>query len=156
MRRCIELAKLSSSPYGALIADPEQAVILAEGRNGAALNPIWHGEMAAIANLSALHPETSLYSIANGSSYAATTLHSVVIEEMLHMTMAANALNAIGGAPMIDAPGFVPTFPISLPMTNVSCSAKRFDLESVRNFMVVESITALKKSIGGAYDEGQG
>ena len=28
---------------------------------------------------------TSLYSIANGSSYAATTLHSVVIEEMLHI-----------------------------------------------------------------------
>ena len=49
---------------------------------------------------------TALFSIANGSEVAAATIHSVVIEEMLHMTIAANTLNAVGGAPMIDAPHF--------------------------------------------------
>lgn len=39
---------------------------------------------------------TSLYSIRNQSSFEATVLRSVVMEEMLHMVQAANALNAIG------------------------------------------------------------
>jgi hypothetical protein len=43
-------------------------------------------------------------------------IHSVVIEEMLHMTIAANILNALGGEPAIDKPGFVPEYPSELPM----------------------------------------
>jgi hypothetical protein len=42
-------------------------------------------------------------------------LRSVVVEEMLHMTLAANVLNALGGAPVIDTPGFIPTYPGPLP-----------------------------------------
>jgi hypothetical protein len=42
-------------------------------------------------------------------------LKSVVVEEMLHMTLAANTLNAIGGSPLIDAKGFLPTYPGPLP-----------------------------------------
>ena len=42
---------------------------------------------------------TALWSIVNGSDAAASVIHSVVVEEMLHMTIAANTLNAIGGAP---------------------------------------------------------
>jgi hypothetical protein len=40
---------------------------------------------------------------------------SVVLEEMLHMTLAANVLNALGGAPAIGQPGFIPTYPGPLP-----------------------------------------
>mmetsp|Transcript_65280 Transcript_65280/g.187826 ORF Transcript_65280/g.187826 Transcript_65280/m.187826 type:complete len:220 (+) Transcript_65280:79-738(+) len=55
MRRCIELAQEAQAkggaPYGALVVDPKVGII-AEGHNHGAQNPIWHGEMAAIANLS--------------------------------------------------------------------------------------------------------
>jgi tRNA(Arg) A34 adenosine deaminase TadA len=59
MERAIELAvaaqRSGGASYGALIVDPRNGGrIVAEGANDAARNPIWHGEMAAIANLSAL------------------------------------------------------------------------------------------------------
>ena len=67
MRRAIRLAldaqTKGSDPYGALIADPVAGRVVAEGRNHASHNPIWHGEMAAIANLSALSTQ-SVYAIA--------------------------------------------------------------------------------------------
>ena len=56
MRRCIELAVKAqdkgAQPYGALIADPVSGTVVAEGYNAASRNPLWHGEMAAIQNLS--------------------------------------------------------------------------------------------------------
>jgi hypothetical protein len=42
-------------------------------------------------------------------------LESVVFEEMLHMTLAANVLNALGGSPSIDQPAFIPAYPGKLP-----------------------------------------
>ena len=38
----------------------------------------------------------------------AAIIRSVVIEEMLHMALACNLLNAVGGQPEIDRAGFVP------------------------------------------------
>eukprot|EP00656_Telonema_subtile_P013317 TRINITY_DN16761_c0_g1_i3.p1 TRINITY_DN16761_c0_g1~~TRINITY_DN16761_c0_g1_i3.p1 ORF type:complete len:196 (-),score=25.87 TRINITY_DN16761_c0_g1_i3:182-769(-) len=56
MRVAISLAKEAvaggGAPYGAVIADPTTNQILVIGRNAAGQNPIWHGEMAAITNLS--------------------------------------------------------------------------------------------------------
>ncbi len=46
---------------------------------------------------------------------AAAILRSVVIEEMLHMVLAANVLSALGGRPVIDRPDFIPEFPSRLP-----------------------------------------
>jgi tRNA(adenine34) deaminase len=67
MRRAIELAlegeAAGNDPYGALIADPTRGAIVAEGSNHATHNPIWHGEMSAIANLSALSA-ASVYAVA--------------------------------------------------------------------------------------------
>jgi hypothetical protein len=40
----------------------------------------------------------------------------VILEEMLHLSIAANVLNAVGGQPVIDSPAFVPSFPGPLPM----------------------------------------
>jgi Ferritin-like len=42
-------------------------------------------------------------------------LRSVVMEEMLHLTLAANVLNAVGGAPCIGDPAFLPHYPATLP-----------------------------------------
>jgi hypothetical protein len=62
--------------------------------------------------------QTALYSIKPGTNReAASIIASVVREEMLHMNIAANVLNAIGGSPVIAKPGFIPVFPGPLPMT---------------------------------------
>jgi len=58
----------------------------------------------------------ALYSIQPGTNReSAETITSVFIEEMLHMTLAANVLNAIGGRPVIDKPDFLARYPTYLP-----------------------------------------
>lgn len=42
-------------------------------------------------------------------------VQSVAIEEMLHLTLAANVLNALGGSPVLDSPTFIPKYPGPLP-----------------------------------------
>lgn len=60
---------------------------------------------------------TALYSIKfNHNQEAYKVILEVVREEMLHMTIAANVLNAIGGHPVINQPDFIPSYPGSLPM----------------------------------------
>jgi hypothetical protein len=44
-------------------------------------------------------------------------IRSIVVEEMLHMTIVGNILIAIGGRPAINVPGFIPTYPGPLPMS---------------------------------------
>lgn len=46
---------------------------------------------------------------------AASLIRSVVMEEMLHMTLVANLLNAIGGTPKLDEAEHVPKYPTHLP-----------------------------------------
>jgi rubrerythrin len=48
---------------------------------------------------------------------ARDVLISVANEEMLHMTIVSNLLNAVGGRPIIDKPGFIPLYPGQLPMS---------------------------------------
>lgn len=63
----------------------------------------------------------ALYSIQEGENTAAVeTIQSVVLEEMLHMALAANVLNAIGGIPStgpVDGvgPSPVPVYPTKVP-----------------------------------------
>ncbi|RBL90355.1 hypothetical protein DF182_28245 [Chitinophaga flava] len=69
-------------------------------------------------------------------------IHSVVIEEMLHMSIAANILNAIGGSPVINKPDFIPTYPGPLPMNinkQLTVHLERFSKDVVkRTFMEIE------------------
>jgi hypothetical protein len=59
---------------------------------------------------------TALFSIEPGHNVeVAGLIRSVVVEEMFHMALAGNILNAIGGRPMIDRSGFVPSYPGRLP-----------------------------------------
>lgn len=58
----------------------------------------------------------ALYSIPEGHNVeAATLIRSVVMEEMLHMTLVANVLNAVGGTPHIYDAKFVHRYPTYLP-----------------------------------------
>jgi tRNA(Arg) A34 adenosine deaminase TadA len=69
MRRAIVLAKQAEaeggSPFGALIAEPGGRVLI-EGRNHAAQNALWHGEMDAINSLAdqLKKSNTTIYSVA--------------------------------------------------------------------------------------------
>lgn len=63
---------------------------------------------------------STMYTIEDPTSFAYRTIQSVVMEEMLHMILAANVLNAIGGHPSIDHPKFVPEYPTYLPWSNKS------------------------------------
>jgi hypothetical protein len=59
---------------------------------------------------------TAYYSIrSTTNSDAAHIIRVAVVEEMLHLTLAANVLNAIGGTPDLTRPGFVPSYPAYLP-----------------------------------------
>jgi rubrerythrin len=60
---------------------------------------------------------TAMYSLIPGTNEdIAALLRSIVIEEMLHMTIAANILVAIGGSPQINKPEFLVNYPGPLPM----------------------------------------
>lgn len=84
----------------------------------------------------------ALYSIKPGKNREAVeALTSVFIEEMLHMTLAANVLNAIGGAPALDQPGFMPTYPQFLPHSRglFEIPLARFSPASIETFMRIEN-----------------
>jgi Ferritin-like len=59
----------------------------------------------------------ALYSLGATNRPIRTILGSIVKEEMLHMLLACNLLNAIGGAPNINSPNFVQAYPTHLPGT---------------------------------------
>ena len=54
------------------------------------------------------------------NDYAAFVVRSVLMEEMLHMTLAANVLNASGGRPQLDAPRVISEYPSRIPYSGLS------------------------------------
>jgi hypothetical protein len=60
---------------------------------------------------------TACYSLRPGTNDdIAAAVRGVAIEEMLHMTITANLLIALGARPRMADPGFVPDYPTLLPM----------------------------------------
>jgi CDGSH-type Zn-finger protein len=83
----------------------------------------------------------ALYSIKPGTNAAAVgVITSVFIEEMLHMTLAANVLNAVGGTPKLDHPGFIPRYPAYLPHSDhaFQVSLEPFSPAALETFMRIE------------------
>ncbi|HEV3047312.1 MAG TPA: ferritin-like protein [Solirubrobacteraceae bacterium] len=85
----------------------------------------------------------ALYSLTPGSNAEiAELVGSVVAEEMAHMALACNILNAVLGEPVIDKPGFLPLYPGPLPGTveeGLSVGLEPFSLELLSlTFMVIE------------------
>jgi rubrerythrin len=83
-----------------------------------------------------------LYSLQQGKNVAiAEILESVVVEEMLHMTLASNVLNAVGGSPQIDRPGFIPTYPGPLPggvQGGLTVSLAPFSMAQLETYLTIE------------------
>jgi hypothetical protein len=105
---------------------------------------------AALANAIALELSTippyltALFSIKPGANAAAgAIIRSVVIEEMLHLSLACNMLNAVGGRPRL--PAAVLRYPSELPMGVGDKPGKplvvplaRLSKTSIRTFMKIE------------------
>ena len=90
---------------------------------------------------------TALYSIKPGKNVqTAQIIKSIVLEEMLHMCIACNILNAVGGHPTINRRGFPLHYPSELPMGigdepghKFIVGLKKCSKELIRDtFMVIE------------------
>jgi CDGSH-type Zn-finger protein len=59
---------------------------------------------------------------------------------MLHLMLAANVLNAVGGAPSLDHPGFIPRYPAYLPHSaeRFLVPIARFSPDSLETFLQIE------------------
>lgn len=90
--------------------------------------------------LSTIPPYLSaLYSLRPGSNdEAKLIIRSVVVEEMLHMVLAANVLNAIGGQPRVTGADHVPRYPHELP-DGVVLDLLPFCPEAIEGFLKVEN-----------------
>lgn len=72
---------------------------------------------------------TALYSLKQGTNPAiAAIISGIVFQEMQHMAIAANILNAIAGAPAIDNAQFVPKYPGGLPFHIGDRNGNRFEV----------------------------
>jgi hypothetical protein len=85
---------------------------------------------------------TAMFSLRTGANAAiAQYIRRIVKDEMLHMTIAANILIAIGGSPSINQSGFVPSYPGPLPMNigDLEVGLEAFSIGLVKNtFMEIE------------------
>ena len=95
---------------------------------------------------------TALYSIKPGVNQDATqVLRVIVVEEMLHLTIAANILNAIGGTPDLARPDFAASYPASLPdgETDFKVSIQAFSREALATFLKIERPAQRPKQLAG-------
>lgn len=87
----------------------------------------------------------ALYTIDEGTNTAAyEVIQSVVLEEMLHMALAANVLNGIGGVPSTrpvgDGPSPVPVYPTKVPFIEriPEIHLQRFSPAALDEFLAIE------------------
>lgn len=84
---------------------------------------------------------TAWLSIHEGANRdASQIIRSVMLEEMLHLTLVANLLNAVGGLPHLTQPGFVPHYPHSLPHSGESfqVSIEKLSPGAIETFLRIE------------------
>jgi len=86
---------------------------------------------------------TAMFSLRTGTNQdIADQIRSIVMQEMLHMTIASNILIAIGGHPEINTQAFIPDYPGPLPMgvaSGLIVGIEAFSIPLVENvFMIIE------------------
>lgn len=88
---------------------------------------------------------------------AADLIRGVMVEEMLHMALVANVLNAVGGAPRIG-PDQVPSYPLQLNFEGKNfkdrdfpVSLARFSKKNISTFMKIEEPEALAAARPAAF-----
>ncbi|MCG7521556.1 ferritin-like protein [Ruegeria sp. Ofav3-42] len=67
-------------------------------------------------------------------------IRQVMVEEMLHMVLVANVLNAIGGKPELNNPDLLPTYPGTLLKgRGPTVHLRRFCPEQIKSFRLIET-----------------
>ena len=78
-------------------------------------------------------------------------IRSIVIEEMMHLTLVANILNAVGGKPLLYSKDFLPHYPSRLPgglQPDLIIPIEKLSLGLIRNiFMKIEQPTLEQKLV---------
>lgn len=84
---------------------------------------------------------TALYSIKDGTNpLASQIIRSVAVEEMLHMIMVCNVMNAVSIQPSVNRPQNYPTYPMKLPMNvDFYVGLEKFSTNSIATFIAIES-----------------
>ncbi|MDC8004087.1 ferritin-like protein [Aureisphaera galaxeae] len=116
-----------------------------------------HLRVAMMLELSTIPPYLcALYSIMKGdmtdpnykeeygdNAEAAALIRSVMMEEMLHFTLAGNILNAVGGEMKINHKEYVPEYPTVLPDSagKFQVHLSKFDKAAIRTFLRIEQPT---------------
>lgn len=83
----------------------------------------------------------AMFTINENTNYDAYyAIRSVVMEEMLHMTLACNVMNAVGGSPAIDQPDFVPEYPAELKFAgrDFDVGLIKFSKAAIETFLKIE------------------
>lgn len=83
----------------------------------------------------------ALYSIKPGRNReCADTLTSILIDDMIRVTLAANVLNAVGGSPIIGSADFIPRYPTPLPhrAETFLVPLARFSPDTLETFLRIE------------------
>ena len=94
---------------------------------------------------------TALYSIREGTNVeSAQIIRGVLVEEMLHMILAANVLNAVGGEPAVNDPRFIPSYPLDL--TEVLQPNDDSDDSAILRYLAERAAGGDFESAGGAQD----
>ncbi|MEU8809090.1 ferritin-like protein [Streptomyces violaceoruber] len=84
---------------------------------------------------------TALYSLdPERNADAVQLISGVFVEEMIHLALAANLLNAVGGRPVLDAPHLLPPHPRTMPHADpsIELSLLPFGQEALRLFLRLE------------------
>ena len=111
---------------------------------------------------------TALYSIAEGTNqFCVDIIRGIVVEEMLHLTLACNVLNAVGGSPKLSYPNFIPRYPLTLGFDGrapIQVGLNPLSLETLEAFLWIEepgsllraseaeSLERVEKSRGRGFD----
>ena len=99
---------------------------------------------------------TGMYTIRPGTNRTAYyTIRSVLLEEMLHMTLVANLLNAVGGTAQVAHPKFIGKYPVQLPMSSHELKPiglQHFSPKALETFLTIER----PRSFHTEADEGSG
>lgn len=85
---------------------------------------------------------TGMYTIRPGTNRTAHyAIRSVLLEEMLHMTLVANLLTAVGGEPEVAHPHFLRRYPSKLPMSSdrlPEIGLRHFSKQALETFLTIE------------------
>jgi hypothetical protein len=97
----------------------------------------------------------------NDQNGVADMIHGIVLQEMFHFALAGNMLSAIGGAPKIADPKFLPSYPTNTLPGEIhqepAIDLKPLSKEQLQVFMQIETpefppveVAALRRAIGPA------